>query len=59
MAEKRISGWYWVRKQGWGTEYEDWTPAMWKPECNAWYSVGFSGIPDSEMIVGDAITHPN
>jgi hypothetical protein len=50
--KERKPGWYWVRKAGWGGEYGDWTPALWKPEFRSWASVGFSGIPDSEMIVG-------
>jgi hypothetical protein len=59
MAEERIVGWYWVRKAGWGGTYGDWTPALWKPEFRSWSSVGFSGIPDSEMIVGDRMQPPS
>ncbi len=56
--KSREPGWYWVRKSGWGAEYGDWTPALWKPEFRSWESVGFSGIPDSEIIVGERMQPP-
>lgn len=52
-------GWYWVRKKGWGDEYEEWVPALWQTEYRSWRSAMFSGIPDSEMIVGDMLKTPN
>lgn len=48
----RPDGWYWVRKMGWGEQYGEWLPAEWKQEFRSWASTRFSGIPDSEMIVG-------
>ena len=48
----RPDGWYWVRKAGWGDQYGPWTPAEWRQESRSWFSTQFSGIPDSEMIVG-------
>ena len=54
----RPDGWYWVRKKGWGDTYEDWAPAEWKQEFRSWASTKFSGIPDSEMIVGEQLTIP-
>lgn len=52
-------GWYWVRKSGWGNERGDWVPALWQTEYRSWRSAAFSGIPDSEMIVGDKLVTPN
>lgn len=57
-ASPRDDGWYWVRKKGWGEDYEDWTPALWQAEHRSWRSAMFSGIPDSEMIVGDRMEPP-
>lgn len=54
----RQDGWYWVRKVGWGRELGDWMPALWKTEFRSWASVGFSGIPDSEVIVGKPVQAP-
>ncbi len=51
----RPDGWYWVRKKGGGDEYGDWVPAEWKQESKSWASTQFSGIPDSEMIVGEQL----
>lgn len=52
-------GWYWVRKKGWHGKYGDWVPAMWQTEIRSWRSVMFSGIPDSEVMVGDKMVPPN
>ncbi len=54
----RDPGWYWVRKEDWGSKYGEWTPALWKPESRAWYSSAFSGIPDAQMIVGEKLIAP-
>lgn len=54
---RRSDGWYFVRKLALRGEYTDWTPAEWRQESKAWYSSRFSGIPDTEMIVGSAIQH--
>ena len=54
----RPDGWYWVRKHGWGDSYGDWLPAEWRQEFKSWASTKFSGIPDSEMIVGDRLFCP-
>lgn len=54
----RPDGWYWVRKKSWGDDYGDWVPAEWKQEFRSWASTRFSGIPDSEMVVGERITAP-
>ena len=53
----RADGWYWVRKAGWGDQYGEWVPAEWRQEPRAWYSTQFSGIPDSEMIVGERLIY--
>lgn len=58
VGDIREDGWYWVRKEGWGDELEDWAPAMWQSEYKSWSSAMFSGIPDSEMIVGDKLRRP-
>ncbi|HET6890514.1 MAG TPA: hypothetical protein VFH31_05380 [Pyrinomonadaceae bacterium] len=55
----REDGWYWVRKMGWGDQYGDWVPALWMAEYRSWKSALFSGIPDSEMIVGAKMVPPN
>ena len=52
-------GWYWVRKKGWRDEYGEWVPALWQTEYRSWRSAMFSGIPDSEMMVGDKMVPPN
>lgn len=59
MAPKafRPNGWYWVRKVGWGDEYGEWVPAEWRQEFRSWASTQFSGIPDFEMIVGEALVY--
>lgn len=54
----REDGWYWVRKMDWNNRYEDWVPALWQNEFRSWRSAMFSGIPDSEMIVGDRLQPP-
>lgn len=54
----RSNGWYWVKKKGWGEQYGDWEPAEWRQESKSWYSITFSGIPDSEMIVGEPLVAP-
>ena len=53
----RMDGWYWVRKLGWGEQYGDWTPAEWKQESKSWSSTQFSGIPDSEFIIGERLVY--
>jgi hypothetical protein len=55
----RKDGWYWVRMLGWGDKYGDWVPAEWRQASKSWYSTLFSGIPDSEMIVGAALASPS
>lgn len=55
----RDDGWYWVRKKGWRDEYGEWVPALWQTEYRSWRSAMFSGIPDSEMMVGDKMVPPN
>lgn len=55
----RADGWYWVRKKGWRDEYGEWVPALWQTEYRSWRSAMFSGIPDSEMLVGDKVVPPN
>lgn len=37
-------GWYWVEKETWGDGKTVIAPAMYKAECEAWYSVEFSGL---------------
>lgn len=56
--ERRENGWYWVRKEEWGGDYGEWMPALWLAEHKSWRSASFSGIPDSEMIVGGKIVPP-
>ena len=58
-AAVRDDGWYWVRKKGWCDEYGEWVPALWQTEYRSWRSAMFSGIPDSEMMVGDKMVPPN
>lgn len=43
--------WYWVEKQGWIGDPPTIAPARYKRECDAWYSVEFSGIPTWELKV--------
>jgi hypothetical protein len=54
----RSNGWYFVRKKTWGDQYDDWVPAEWRQESKSWYSTKFSGIPDSEVIVGERLEVP-
>ena len=55
---ERAEGWYWVRCEVFGGAYGPWTPAMWKSTARAWYSWEFSGVPDSEVIVGARANPP-
>ena len=55
----RDDGWYWVKKEGWGSDFGDWTPALWQQEYRSWSSASFSGIPDSQMIIGEKLQAPN
>ncbi|MDR0226712.1 MAG: hypothetical protein LBI66_09840 [Burkholderiaceae bacterium] len=43
-AEYLDRGWYWVEKETWGDGKTIIAPAMYKAECDAWYSIEFSGI---------------
>ena len=36
--------WYWIEKESWGTGQTFIAPALYKAECDAWYSAEFSGI---------------
>lgn len=54
----RADGWYWVRKLCFGGQYSAWAPAEWRHEFRSWSSTQFSGIPDSEMIVGERLVGP-
>ncbi|MCK9394202.1 MAG: hypothetical protein M0Q44_01260 [Methylobacter sp.] len=56
---EREAGWYWVRILGFEDEYSAWTPALWKLERRAWHSVEFSGVPDTQMIVGEKLVQPS
>lgn len=56
---ERDPGWYWVRKEDLDGKYGDWTPALWKADRRAWYTWEFSGVPDSQMIVGERLRAPN
>ncbi|TDF24605.1 hypothetical protein EZI45_20950 [Delftia tsuruhatensis] len=44
-------GWYWVEKEGWGDGKNTIAPAMYKAECDAWYSIEFSGISTRFLTV--------
>lgn len=59
LVGEREAGWYFVRNENWDGGHGEWTPALWKPECKAWYSYQFSGIPDRQVIVGDKIITTN
>lgn len=43
-AEFEDGAWYWVEKEGWHDEPPKIAPAMYRADCDAWYSWGFSGI---------------
>ena len=47
-------GWYWIEREGWAYETII-APAMYKAECDAWYSVEFSGSPTREVKVLEPI----
>lgn len=53
----RQTGWYWVQKQEWDGGFSDWVPALLK-ENDQWHSVGFSGVPSKEIIVGEPLVSP-
>lgn len=54
----RVAGWYWVRKLDWDNLYGDWVPALWQVDSRSWRSAMFSGIPDSEFIIGSRVEPP-
>lgn len=46
--------WYWVKYEGLHKEYG--APAMYKANCDAWYSFEFSGIPTRQVeVVGPCV----
>ncbi len=55
----RPSGWYWVKRYRLVSEDNKWTPAQWDAETRHWNSVGFGGIPDTDILVGEPLIHPS
>ena len=43
--------WYWVEKEGWHDEPPKIAPAMYRADCDAWYSWEFSGISTEYLKV--------
>ena len=43
--------WYWVEREVWANEPKRIAPAMYKADCDAWYSYEFSGIPTRQLEV--------
>lgn len=47
--------WYWVEREVWANEPKRIAPAMYKADCDAWYSCEFSGIPTRQLKVLETI----
>lgn len=47
--------WYWVEREVWANEPKRIAPAMYKADCDAWYSYEFSGIPTRQLKVLEPI----
>lgn len=43
--------WYWVEREVWVNEPTRIAPAMYKADCDAWYSYEFCGIPTRQREV--------
>lgn len=50
-AEFTDGAWYWVEKEGWHDEPPKIAPAMYRADCDAWYSWEFSGISTEYLKV--------
>lgn len=50
-AEFEDGAWYWVEKEGWHDEPPKIAPAMYRADCNAWYSWEFSGTSTEYLKV--------
>lgn len=55
----RPSGWYWVKRYCLASEDNKWMPAQWDATTKHWHSVGFGGIPDIDILVGEPLLHPS
>jgi hypothetical protein len=57
-VNKREAGWYWVARKN-EESLDGWSPAYWDPETKHFRSAFFSGVPESEFIVGQELTAPD
>lgn len=56
-AEFTDGAWYWVEKEGWHDEPPKIAPAMYRADCDAWYSWEFSGISTEYLKVLEPCVH--